>query len=202
MVVAARRPAKRVRPCGVPLERYLRWRTPVRWGIALLVVFLVLALAWLDQRGVFVYRGGDLQRYDGHTFTVSRVIDGDTLELAAPDGHRPATRVRFWGVDAPEVDHDGPPIEHEPWGDEARRFTRAAVEGKRVRLTLEPSRMRDRYDRVLVFVALPDGQVLNEALIARGLARVDQRWTHRFSQRYELLEQQAKHDRVGIWSGK
>jgi endonuclease YncB( thermonuclease family) len=191
--------SKRAGSRGVPLETHLRWRGKVRVLVAVLALLLVLALVWLDRRGWFLYRGDDLQRFDGQAFLVTRVIDGDTFELAAPDGGKPTTRVRFWGINAPELDHDGPPIEHQPWGPEAKHFTRSAAEGKRVKLTLEPARVRDNFGRLLAFVELPDGHVLNEELLARGLARADGRWTHRWLQRYTLLEQQAKHDKVGMW---
>ena len=49
----------------------------------------------------------DLGRYDRKSFTVVRVIDGDTLDIDIADstGNWKTTRVRLWGVDTPETHH-------------------------------------------------------------------------------------------------
>lgn len=45
----------------------------------------------------------DDQKYDGKTFTVSHVVDGDTIDLAVPDGRSDHTRVHLRDVDTPEA---------------------------------------------------------------------------------------------------
>ena len=78
-------------------------------------------------------------------------------------------------------------------------MARQRVEGKTARLHLEPHRLRDRYDRLLAYVELPDGKLLNEEMLAAGLARADSRWPHRNSDRFKLIEAQARRDRLGLW---
>ena len=50
---------------------------------------------------------GDRQLYNDQTFTVVKVVDGDTLDLNVADhkADRKHTRVRLWGVDTPETKH-------------------------------------------------------------------------------------------------
>ena len=89
---------------------------------------------------------------------VSRVIDGDTIELA--DG----SRVRYLMVNAPETTngHD------DCYGQNAVTFNRDLVEGKTVQLRYDVE-CQDRYDRTLAYVSV-GGQEVNTLLLQRGYA--------------------------------
>ena len=118
--------------------------------IAFVTVWVALAaLCWADTNMA--------------TVRVRFVIDGDTIVLA--DGRT----VRYIGIDAPEIDHDG--RGGEPFGDEARRFNEKLVEGSPVRLEFDRER-RDRYGRLLAHVFTADGRSVAEAILAAGLAHV------------------------------
>ncbi len=91
---------------------------------------------------------------------VRRVADGDTLELTG------GRLVRLIGVDAPEIDHSTRSAE--PWALEARAFLAAAVSGG-IRLETDMEK-EDRHGRMLAWVFLPDGGLLNERLLREGLA--------------------------------
>jgi micrococcal nuclease len=95
--------------------------------------------------------------------TVKRVVDGDTFELS--DGER----VRMIGVDTPETVKPNSPVE--PYGKEASDFTKKLLTDQKVTLKfdVEP---RDKYDRLLAYVYLPDGTFVNEKLIRDGYARI------------------------------
>lgn len=185
---------------GTPVAAFLRRRRRLGLAASLALAVLLIALSVIDRSGGFIHDGGDLARYEGGSFAVLRVIDGDTIVLAVPDGKKKDTHVRLWGINAPEIDHPRFGRTGDPWGDEAAELARSLCDGKTVALQLEPSRVRDRYDRLLAFVRLPDGTWLNEHLLVRGMARADDRWPHRHLDRYALLEQQARRDRLGIWS--
>jgi endonuclease YncB( thermonuclease family) len=192
---------KRPGRCGRPsVEVFLRRRRRAPLLAALAGLLLLAAAAWADRRGLLLYTGDDVARYDGGSFMVARVVDGDTLDLAVPDGAWRTTRVRLWGVDTPELarPEEGRPAE--PRADEARRRSAELAEGERVRLELEPSRVRDRYGRLLAFVHLPDGTLLNEHLLSEGLAEADDRWPHRRVERFDLLEDGARRKRAGVWA--
>ncbi len=183
----------------IPIERFLSQRGKRRgWYVAVtLLVALLLVLA--DRGGLLVEPGDEMSRYDGQTFRVTRVIDGDTLDLDVADGDQRTTRVRLWGVDTPEKAFRNPPRPAEPFAQEATDLTRALAEGQRVRLILEPHRLRGNYGRLLAFVELPDGTLLNEALVSAGLARADDRWSHRNIKRFKSLEYEAREAGLGLW---
>jgi micrococcal nuclease len=91
---------------------------------------------------------------------VAGVGDGDTIRLAGRG------RVRLIGVDAPEVGRGG-----ECFGRRASAFAaRLAPAGARVRYRPGVEE-RDPYGRLLAYVWLPDGRMLNRVLVARGYAR-------------------------------
>lgn len=93
--------------------------------------------------------------------TVSRVIDGDTIELDTRE------KVRYIGINTPEsVD---PRRKVECFGKEASSFNKNLVEGKTVRLEKDISD-RDKYGRLLRFVYLEDGTFINEVLVREGYA--------------------------------
>jgi micrococcal nuclease len=189
----------------VPLENHLRRRRLRAGSVGAFAVAALAALSWADHRGLLLYAGGDLERYDGRSFRVTRVLDGDTLDVDAPDPlgqGRATTRIRFWGIDAPEITHVSPAgtvRPGEPFGDEATRFTRDRAEGKSVTLRLEPHRFRDPFGRLIAYVELPDGRLLNVELVEAGMARAETRWTHRLLLRFVEDERAAKAEGRGMW---
>jgi len=98
------------------------------------------------------------------TVPVTRVVDGDTVEVSL----RGSTEdVRYIGVDTPESVAPGEPVEC--FGRRASEFNRELVEGERVALTFDDE-LRDRYGRLLAYVRL-DGLLVNAELVRRGMAR-------------------------------
>ncbi len=94
-------------------------------------------------------------------YRVTRVVDGDTIELE--DGRK----VRYIGINTPEtVD---PRRKVECFGKEASSFNKSLVEGKKVRLEKDVSET-DRYGRLLRFAYLEDGTFVNEVLVREGYA--------------------------------
>lgn len=184
----------------MPVDRFLAWRKKRRGGYVLITLVVAGLLMVVDRSGLLLHAGDDLSRYDGRVFTVTRVVDGDTLTIDEPDGSKPYTRIRLWGVDTPEVRKHDPPRPAEPYADEATDLTRRLAEGQRVRLILEPHRLRGEYGRLLAFVQLPDGRLLNEVLLADGLAEADARWSHRYLERFENVEKSARTAGKGLWS--
>jgi len=93
----------------------------------------------------------------GAEVRVSRVIDGDTIEVEG------GWRVRYIGIDTPEIH---PQIER--YGAEAAAKNRDLVEGRVVRLESDQTD-RDRYDRLLRYVYV-DGLFVNAELVRLGYA--------------------------------
>lgn len=190
---------KSTKTTRVPLAQFLKDRGQRRWTYSALALLVALLLMWADRAGLLAEPGGDLDRYNNLTFTVLRVIDGDTLDIDAPDGDHPTTRLRLWGVDTPEMARRDPPKPAEPFAQQATDMTRRLAQGQDVRLTLEDHRTRGDFGRLLAFVELPDGTLLNEALIRAGLSPADDRWSHRYLDRFYEAQREAKEAKVGLW---
>ena len=183
-------------------RRQRKWRQTLRRAIAALCVAASAgALASADRLGCFGRATPpDREKYDGQTFLVVRVVDGDTLDVGVSDGQDSHTRIRLWGVDTPEVKWGNRPAQH--FGEQASEFTKAQTWDELVRLKLEPSRpTRDKYGRLLAFVYLPDGRILNRVLIEEGYGYADPRFDHTRKAEFRRLQREAKEARRGLWRG-
>ncbi len=129
------------------------------------------------------------------TGVVEEISDGDTLWVVI-DGAR--ATVRLIGIDAPERNH--PTIGKEYYGDESAAFLSSLCLGKTVRLEKGEEDV-DRYNRLLrfVFLAPPDGRLLNLEMVRAGMARAYTRFP--FSRRDEFVEAEnlARRDGRGLW---
>ena len=127
---------------GSPWTATLRRGRAKRRFVAVCVAVLLSALIAADRAGWLLDDPGDWARYEGKAFNVARVIDGDTLEIHAGDGLPQTTRVRLWGIDAPE--HARPDLNRpaEPFAHEATDWLSQRCEGQRVTLHLQRHRLR------------------------------------------------------------
>ncbi|MCC6907531.1 MAG: thermonuclease family protein [Phycisphaerales bacterium] len=162
----------------------------------------LVALSAADRAGWLLADRPDGELYHLISARVLRVIDGDTIEVEIADHiyQTATTRVRLIGVDCPETAH--PSFSNQPaqpLAEEAAALTRELVDGRVVRLRLEPQGTRDLYGRLLAHVDLPDGASLAERLLAEGLARREDRWNHSMLMRYRQLELAARRARRGVW---
>ena len=177
-------------------RRYRRRKLAASVAAALVLAGLIAA----ERLGVFGQRTlPDFETYHGKTFRVTRVIDGDTLDIDHPDrrnGHR-TTRIRLWGVDTPETVRQNTPVRH--FGPEASEFTRQASGGRDVRLELIEEQTRDRYKRLLAYIYLPDGRMLNAELIVHGCGYADPRFDHPRKREFAALQREARAERRGLW---
>lgn len=100
---------------------------------------------------------------------VVRVVDGDTIRVLL-DGRE--EYVRLLGIDTPETHRPGVPIEC--GGPEAsRHLVRLLPAGTEVALEADPGQDRvDRYGRLLAYVRLPGGRLVEDEQVASGWATV------------------------------
>lgn len=127
-------------------------------------------------------------------YTCVRVVDGDTLMVRGQDNR--LLRVRLIGIDAPESVRPDWPVE--AFGRESAAFTRALAEGKVVRLRFDYQRY-DKYNRLLAYVYLPDGRMLNEEILKEGYAHAFTRFSFRYLDKFRRLEQKARKHKRGLW---
>lgn len=178
-----------------------RWRRYAlrRLGKLLLIIAAVAALVLADRYGVFGRQPtADRADYDGLTVTCVKVVDGDTLDVDIPDGRHATTRIRLWGVDTPETVKDNTPVQH--FGPEATALTKRLALDKPVTLRLEPNATpRDKHGRLLAYVMLPDGRMLNRVLLETGHAYADPRYDHHLRDEFLDLQARALKQRQGLW---
>lgn len=124
------------------------------------------------------------------TAIVSRVIDGDTVELS--DGRT----VRYIGVNTPETRH--PTKGQECFGQEAKVKNIELVQGKEVRLEKDVNET-DRYGRLLRYVYVQD-QMINGQLVAEGYAFSSAYPPDvKYQQTFEDLQKVASDEKRGLW---
>ncbi len=128
--------------------------------------------------------------------TIARVVDGDTLVLDN------AERVRLIGVDTPETVHPRRPVEY--FAEQASAFTKRMASGKTVLLEFDQANAavghKDKYGRTLAYVYLPDGVLLNRAIILQGYGHVYSRLPFRYLEDFRAAERDAREHGRGLWA--
>lgn len=125
---------------------------------------------------------------------VSYAVDGDTIVLTTNQ------RVRIIGLDTLEMDAKDPEDRH--WAIQATNALDKLVTGKSVTLLSGQDR-KDRYDRLLAHVKLPDGQDVAKQLIQQGLGiAVGVGRNTACAESNRTLENIARSQQRGIWKNK
>jgi len=135
---------------------------------------------------------------------VTKVFDGDTVELAGK------YKVRLIGIDTPEC-WFGPKLERDArrtgkshqiimaMGKRAKDAAQDLAGGKRVRLEFDIEK-KDKYDRILAYVFLPDGRMMNAELLKMGYAKVYIFSPNvKYAKEFRKLEKEAKSKGKGFW---
>jgi micrococcal nuclease len=136
--------------------------------------------------------------------TVSRNVDGDTLQVRTDSGV--VEKVRFIGVDTPEST-----IQHDPYGKEASAYTESRLPvGTRVWLETDVG-LRDDYGRLLAYVWLSPpvtgdaaevrAKMFNAQLLVEGYAQLmtippDVKYAEYFTP----LQAEAREASRGLWA--
>ena len=120
--------------------------------------------------------------------TVTRIIDGDTIELETGE------RIRYIGMDTPE--------RGEPFYDEATDFNSSLVLNKTIRIKYGKEKL-DRYDRTLAYLYVPtdNGEIfVNAWIVQHGWAEeAEYPPNTRYVEVFKYLEKEAKRNKIGVW---
>ena len=132
-------------------------------------------------------------------YRVVEVIDGDTIKV---DIGGEIETVRLIGIDTPEIANPANPRQ-DYFGPEAARYARQLLENQSVYLIPDPMNSnRDKYNRLLRYVFLEDGTLINAKLIKEGFAFNYIYEPFQFMKQFDYLEKQAKENQLGLWSGE
>ena len=134
--------------------------------------------------------------------TVTWIYDGDTLKVD------PHGKVRLIGIDTPERENSkrdsylikkgiSAARQREIY-QQAKTFNIKQIKGQQVTLTLDDPE-RDRHGRLLAYLYLPDGRMLNRVLLEQGLAVVYKRFSFRMKEDFLTAETEAMKNKRGLW---
>ena len=130
-------------------------------------------------------------------YRVSNVVDGDTVDVQ----YEGATdRVRLLGIDTPETVDPNRPVGC--YGKEASARAKELMLNQNVRLEFDSSQAhRDKYDRLLAYIYLEDGQMINRKLVAEGYAyEYTYNSPYKYQKDFKGIEAIAKSLNRGLWS--
>ena len=127
---------------------------------------------------------------------VTDVIDGDTLIV---DIGGKEYKVRYIGIDAPEIDHENNTAEL--MGYKALEINKKLVLGKDVEFEKDVSGT-DKYGRLLRYVWI-EGVMINEKLVREGYAQIltippDIKYKNSFIE----AERYARNNNIGLWADR
>ena len=163
--------------------------------LSLIATTIVILLAVLTQRG-------ELTRA-----YIKSIVDGDTVK-AETQGK--TYTVRLIGVNTPETNHPTKGVE--PYGPEAKEFTKKTLTGKTVWLEFD-TQEKDKYGRLLAYVWLekPNDnseneikeKMFNAILVLEGYAQVMTVPPNvKYADYFVKFQREAIENQKGLWSLK
>ncbi len=161
-----------------------------------LIVAVISLFVWFGQeQGWFAKAADTAQTEQPGLYRVKRVSDGDTITV---DMNGKSETIRFIGVDTPETHKPNAPVQC--YGPAASAFTKNVLKGTSVRLEADSlSTNRDRYDRLLRYVYLPDGTLMNHRLIREGYGFYYPYFPFEKSKEFDATQEQARAENRGLW---
>lgn len=165
--------------------------------LGMAVGLLLAALtAFLQNRGVLDGVVRTAQQAQPGLYQVTEFVDGDTIAI---DMNGKTEKVRFIGVDTPET-HD-PRKAVQCFGMAAANFTKQLIGSQHVRLENDPTNTnRDRYDRLLRYVYLPDNTLVNAEIIRQGYGFAYTGFPFTKTDDFIHFQTEARESKKGLWS--
>lgn len=165
-------------------------RTPV-W-----LVLLSLLLALGQYYGWFERPKAALVNNQPGMYHVTEVFDGDTIEV---DMNGNKEKVRLIGVDTPETHDPRKPVQC--FGRVASDYTKQLIGTQQVRLESDAeSQNRDRYNRLLRYVYLNDGRLVQAEVIRGGYGFAYTNFPFSKSEEFKTYEREARANNRGLWA--
>jgi len=128
-------------------------------------------------------------------YRVIEVSDGDTIVV---DMNSTEERIRMIGVDTPEKNHPSKPVQC--FAEAASKFTKNLIGDQAVRLEADPTNSnRDRYDRLLRYVYLPDNRLVNAEIIKSGYGFAYTNFLFEKKEDFKNYQRDAEQNNLGLW---
>ena len=163
-----------------------------------ILVAVISLFIWYGQgHGWFASAQQAAQTNQPGLYNVVKFSDGDTITV---DMNGTNETIRFVGVDTPET-HD-PRKKVQCGGPAASAYTKNSLTaaGLKVRLAADSlSSNRDRYNRLLRYVYLPDGTFFNLKLIQEGYGFYYPYFPFSKSADFAAAQESAQNAHKGVW---
>ena len=161
--------------------------------VSLIVVFVLQATRHADPSSVL----GTVAQNQPGLYHVTKFVDGDTIDV---DMNGKSETIRFIGVDTPETHKPNTPVQC--FGEKAAAFTKMLIGTNNVRLESDPQGTnRDRYDRLLRYIYLPDGTLVNAEIVKQGYGFAVVGFPFTKMEEFKTYENQARESNRGLWGG-
>jgi micrococcal nuclease len=133
----------------------------------------------------------------GVYYDITKITDGDTIHIMMNGQDE---TVRLIGINTPETVDPRRPVEC--FGKEASTRMQEITKGKIVRLEYDETQYtRDTYGRLLAYIYLEDGQMLNRKMIAEGYAYEYTYMTpYKYQKEFRQLQSFAQSSKRGLWA--
>lgn len=169
--------------------------------INILIALLAAVVVLLQQRSYLQQPATNtkqvIEQSTPGLYQVTKFDDGDTIQV---DMEGKKETIRFIGVDTPETHDPRKPIQC--FGKAAAAFTKNVIGENRVRLEADPTNSnRDRYQRLLRYVYLPDGTLVNKKIIAEGYGFALVSFPFQKMEEFKAVQVTAREQNKGLWGG-
>ena len=129
-------------------------------------------------------------------YEVTRFVDGDTITV---NMNGVKETVRMIGIDTPETHKPNSPVQC--YGPAASAYTKQLIGDQKVRLESDPQNTnRDRYDRLLRYVYLPDGRLVAEEILTNGYGFAYTQFPFSKKAAFIAAEASAESAQKGLWA--
>jgi len=178
------------------IKQFLK-TNPIAKKLSITLLALLLGVFGLEAIApqVFTQIENALSDIQPGYYEVVEVNDGDTITVKS-NGH--LERVRFIGIDTPEKNHPDKPVQC--FAEAASQKMSELIGAYDVALQADPTNTnRDRYDRLLRYVYLPDGTMLNRVMVEEGYAFAYLAFPYQHLEEFQRLEDEARQANRGLW---
>lgn len=157
-----------------------------------LALFIIL-LGYLSEANTGVKT--QLTNLSPGTYQISKFHDGDTISVNMDNIEE---TIRFIGIDTPETQDPRKAVQC--LGKAASEFTKNLIGDNPVRLEADPlSSNRDRYNRLLRYIYLPDGRLVQAEIIKEGYGFAYTSFPFTKSEEFSNYQRQAREQNKGLW---
>ena len=161
--------------------------------LCLVVLFVALSIFSNNTK---VYRIQKLQTESNDYAKVKYIVDGDTIDVLINGKFE---SVRLLGINAPETVDQRKPVEC--FGIEASEKLKELLGNKEVLLKSDSTQAdRDKYGRLLRYIYLYDGTLINKVMIEQGYAyEYTYDIPYKFQKEFKSAELLARFRKRGLW---